>query len=202
MARQGVTYSEVASAADTLVSNGQQPTIKAIRDHLGTGSPNTIHMHLTTWRDEQPVHAVSSEIPEALTAAIAKEIAKAASTAKAGIEALLLESRAEAEELAKAGAEIESEMAVMAEQVSALTTARDTLMGKTEQQRTEIEHLRADVENAQKARALAEQEVAVMASRLELLATVKTERDEAYKQMSEYREQAARLAGQLESLQR
>jgi len=42
MARAGVTFEQVAAAADALVGDGQQPTIRAIRERLGTGSPNTI----------------------------------------------------------------------------------------------------------------------------------------------------------------
>ncbi|HIA1771049.1 TPA: DNA-binding protein, partial [Salmonella enterica] len=35
---------------------GQQPTIRAVRERLGdTGSPNTIHKHLAAWREARPV---------------------------------------------------------------------------------------------------------------------------------------------------
>ncbi|WP_343878783.1 DNA-binding protein, partial [Cupriavidus pauculus] len=50
MAREGITFEQVAAAADALVGEGQQPTIRAIRERLGTGSPNTVHKHLTAWR--------------------------------------------------------------------------------------------------------------------------------------------------------
>ena len=44
MARQGITFEQVAAAADALAGEGQQPTIRAVREKLGdTGSPNTIH---------------------------------------------------------------------------------------------------------------------------------------------------------------
>ena len=51
MARQGITFEQVAAVADALAGEGQQPTIRAVREKLGdTGSPNTIHKHLTAWR--------------------------------------------------------------------------------------------------------------------------------------------------------
>ena len=44
MARQGITFEQVAAVADALAGEGQQPTIRAVREKLGdTGSPNTIH---------------------------------------------------------------------------------------------------------------------------------------------------------------
>ena len=43
MARQGITFEQVAAVADALAGEGQQPTIRAVRERLGeTGSPNTI----------------------------------------------------------------------------------------------------------------------------------------------------------------
>ncbi|MGP9743695.1 DNA-binding protein, partial [Halomonas sp. AOP4-A1-5] len=50
MARPGISFEHVAHAADTLVGRGERPTIAAVRDEIGTGSPNTIHRHLQQWR--------------------------------------------------------------------------------------------------------------------------------------------------------
>ena len=54
MAREGITFEQVSAAAEDLLQTGQQPTIRAIRERLGTGSPNTIHKHLTSWRASLP----------------------------------------------------------------------------------------------------------------------------------------------------
>jgi len=48
MAR-GITESDVHTAADELVANGERPTVERIRGHLGTGSPNTVTRWLETW---------------------------------------------------------------------------------------------------------------------------------------------------------
>lgn len=48
MAR-GITESDVHTAADELVANGDRPTVERIRAHLGTGSPNTVTRWLDTW---------------------------------------------------------------------------------------------------------------------------------------------------------
>ena len=74
MARIGITFEQVAAAADALTGAGQQPSIRAIREKLGdTGSPNTIHRHLVTWRSARPVAvaAVAPALPQPVAAAIA-----------------------------------------------------------------------------------------------------------------------------------
>ncbi len=53
MARLGVTYQDIANAANQLLGKGKQPTIELIRQFLGTGSSTTIANHLRQWRMEQ-----------------------------------------------------------------------------------------------------------------------------------------------------
>lgn len=53
MARLGVTYQDIANAADQIIGQGKQPTIELIRNLLGTGSSTTIANHLRSWRAEQ-----------------------------------------------------------------------------------------------------------------------------------------------------
>jgi len=45
----GITETDVHTAADELVANGDRPTVERIRAHLGTGSPNTVTRWLDTW---------------------------------------------------------------------------------------------------------------------------------------------------------
>ena len=135
MAREGITFEQVAAAADGLAGEGQQPTIRAVRERLGTGSPNTIHKHLTAWREARPVAAATApELPHALAASISAEIERAAAQARGEIQGRLVQAQAEAAELAAAGEVIEAERDALAEQVATLTTERDTLAGKAAQQ--------------------------------------------------------------------
>lgn len=53
MGRHGVTYTDVANAAQQLITSNKTPTIEAIRALLGTGSNSTLSMHLQTWRNKQ-----------------------------------------------------------------------------------------------------------------------------------------------------
>ena len=169
MARQGITRDQVFTAADALVGDGQQPTINAIRERLGgTGSPNTIHKHLVQWREARPVAAVAApELPQALTAAIAGEIEKAAAKARAEKEQELQQAQAEAAELGAAGEALEAERDELAEQVAVLTTERDTLAGKAAQQAADLADAQQRIEREQQAAEAARVELATARLRAE-----------------------------------
>ena len=47
---RGITQEQVNQAADAIVAAGQRPTVEKIRNHLGTGSPNTVTRMLDVWR--------------------------------------------------------------------------------------------------------------------------------------------------------
>ncbi len=97
MAREGISYDQVAAAADALVGAGQKPSIRNVREALGTGSPNTVHRHLTAWRAAQPVaQGVAYELPADLANAFGRELARGAAAARAEVEAQLVEARQEA----------------------------------------------------------------------------------------------------------
>lgn len=53
MARLGVTYQDIATAANQILGQGKQPTIELVRNHLKTGSSTTIANHLRQWRAER-----------------------------------------------------------------------------------------------------------------------------------------------------
>ena len=92
MARTGITYEQVATVADALVGQGEKPSIQRIREQLGTGSPNTIHRHLKAWRATQaPAERQAVKLPDELASALAQEIERQASAARAEAEALELQ---------------------------------------------------------------------------------------------------------------
>ncbi len=73
MARPGVTYTEVANAAQQITASGRLPTVEGVRLTLGTGSNSTLGQHLRTWKlkqDSTQQIATKENIPEALIAAI------------------------------------------------------------------------------------------------------------------------------------
>lgn len=66
MARAGVTYTEVAKAAETLKQQGQDPTIQRVRGLLGTGSNSTLNKHLKQWKSTHLEEGGASGLPDDL----------------------------------------------------------------------------------------------------------------------------------------
>jgi chromosome segregation ATPase len=176
MAREGISYEQVAAVADALVGDGQQATIRAIRERLGTGSPNTIHRHLAAWRDARPqMAAVVASLPDALTAAIAVEIAKAASASRAEIEGRLVLAQAEASELAAVGEILQGERYTLAAQITIVTTERDREAATAAERATELERQGQDLQRERSAAEAARFEVAQTRNKLENQAEKLTE---------------------------
>lgn len=63
MARLGLTYEQVADAADGLINSGTAVTVQTLRDKLGSGSYSTLSKHLTAWKEKQE-QAGKLDIPE------------------------------------------------------------------------------------------------------------------------------------------
>lgn len=169
MARQGITYEQVAAVADALMADGFQPTIRSVRERLrNTGSPNTIHKHLTAWVEARPVAAAAApELPRALVTAFAAEIERAASQARAEVEARLVHAQAEAADLAAAGELLEGERDELAELVASLTSERDTLAGKAEQQAADLVEQAQRIEREQQAAEAARVDLATARLKIE-----------------------------------
>lgn len=150
MARIGITYEQVNAIANAIVGEGARPTIESIRQRLGTGSPNTIHRHLTAWRASRPAQVEQKiELPSSILAAIAAEIERAAAAARAEIEARLVEMQAEAKDLADTGEVLETEIERLADE---LNKAEDALKEKSAtitDQHWEIGSLKDQLKTAQ-----------------------------------------------------
>ncbi|MES2258948.1 MAG: DNA-binding protein [Pseudomonadota bacterium] len=163
MGRTGITYEQVADVADALSGEGLVPTIRAVRERIGTGSPNTVQRHLLDWRAARvpapalPALATSStagpaaalpatsELPTSLVGAIAVEIAR------------------QGQELARARHAVEQAHVELAQQ----RNRADGLNEKIMVQAQEIVQLRSACETERSGRIGAEQQAAVLAARLE-----------------------------------
>jgi len=66
MARAGVTYVDIAKAAEAIKSRGQEPTVDRVREHLGTGSKSTIAPLLKRWRSDNGDAVDTSGLPNDL----------------------------------------------------------------------------------------------------------------------------------------
>lgn len=139
MARIGITYEQVAAAASTLLSEGRQPTIQAIRGVLGTGSPNTIHRHLCAYNEGRPPAAqMAVEVPAELSAAFLSALDRTAAAARAENENKIVALQFAADELSAAGEALEDERDELAAQLLIVTTERDRLDAVASERQNEL----------------------------------------------------------------
>ena len=73
MARTGINFDEVCTAAEALLGRGLNPTIQRVREYLGTGSNTTISTHLKIWQQQlaqAPKIILPPAVPEAVALAL------------------------------------------------------------------------------------------------------------------------------------
>jgi colicin import membrane protein len=162
MARTGITYDQVAATADLLFGQGNDVSILTVRAQLGTGSPNTIHKHLTLWRETRPQQARAERAPLASTIidSIYEAQERVKAEARAEIENKLVQAQIESDELSTIGEALERERDALAEEVTTLKKDRDELKGKADLQAVEIKELKGAIDREQKAAEIARTELA------------------------------------------
>jgi hypothetical protein len=150
MASQGVTFDEVAAAANSLESEGTRVTIEAVGGFLGTASLASIHQHLTAWRASRarPSEAPKVDIPEAIVAALGSWVQQFAEEAGAGGRDALAQSESDLDALLKSGQQLEAERDELLAQVDSVTTARDQALATVTELGENIERLTAELRNA------------------------------------------------------
>lgn len=146
MARSGISFEQVAAVADALVANGEEPTTRAVRVALRTGSPNTIHRHLRQWFEQraQPT-AAQNELPSDVIRSVQAALLSAAAAAKAEVTSQLAHARREAADLADAGEALEAELETLREHVRLITSELDSQRGRSAEQATELARAEADL---------------------------------------------------------
>lgn len=70
MARAGVSYFDVAQAAEALKHRGQNPTVDRVLAHLGTGSKSTLAPLLKRWKGEQGDGTDTGSLPGDVVATV------------------------------------------------------------------------------------------------------------------------------------
>ena len=70
MARAGITYQDVANAAQRVRQRGAEPTVDRVRSELGTGSRSTLGPMLKRWKTGSEVAADLDGLPADLVAAV------------------------------------------------------------------------------------------------------------------------------------
>lgn len=99
MSRLGLSFAEVATAADELIQSGEQPTIEKIRDQLGKrGSFSTISKYLKDWREGRLIpKSTQLSPPDQVQAAVSAVWEKLHEETQTTIEAVQVEAKKQVE---------------------------------------------------------------------------------------------------------
>ena len=147
MSREGVSFDQVAAVADCLVSKGVSPTIKSVRESLGTGSESTIHRHLKLWRESRsPTPILLPEVPLDIAKAINDHIARSSSKAMAEIEERLVASQSDANELAATVEVLNATLGQRVEEASSMAGEIDKLTVKNSEKDSELIRIAHDID--------------------------------------------------------
>ncbi len=229
MARTGVTREQIFDTADTLVREGQTPTVVAVRKRLGGGSPNTITPWLAEWKEQHKMQHVDElpPLPEAVESAMRQVWGVAWKETQTLLEA-------EREALNTSRKEVERERAEMLGEIERMDKDLDRVNGEIRigAEALEVErrsHAQTQAEVKEACAVAAErkkqienqeneirmtrhdaQEVGAKMIRLEAELTHSTKdvererrlRDETGRQVEQLRDHATRLQAELESAKR
>lgn len=143
MARPGVTYLDVANAAQQLVTVGRTPTIETIRIALGTGSNSTLGVHLKTWKSKQDQTqqiATKENIPEELISALKGVWERVMNQSEDRIQTVYQETQQELLQLRQEVQRLQKDNAILQQQYQQAKQERDSFT----HEKSAIEQMLAD----------------------------------------------------------
>lgn len=191
MARQIVTSERVAEIANALVLEGQEPSIVAVQAQIGGGSYSTVKRYLDVWRQERAEAAASAPDMPSEIAAKGAEFARAVwatASQQAQRDAQVVKDSA-----AKAEAALRGELVGAQAEIARLEQTDAHQAETIEQQAAKLREIELALAEVQaQARRVPELESTLADTRAQL--------DTARRDVSEARERAAGLAGQMEAL--
>ena len=108
--RAKVTNDQINAAIEQLNAEGIKPTIRAVRERLGAGSPNRIQPLLAAWHDSnKPAEAAQAVLSDNAQQTLADLLARERSSAVAAKLEEITELKAQLDEITQAGQQLEDD---------------------------------------------------------------------------------------------
>ena len=184
-----IEYEDVAAAADALVAEGQSPTIRRLRERLGTGSDTTIHRHLKAYRAAQaPAERPATVVPDEVIRSISAALDRHAAAQSAEMQQAATEARDEVDAIAETAERVEAERDEALERAEKAEAGQSEALARAEKAEAEVERLMGERDKAQAA--LDEQRQALADTRAQAESAV-SERDSLREQVDGLRQEAA-----------
>ncbi len=165
-----ITPEQVSAVADALKAEGIAPTLRAVRERLGTGSMGTINKLLQQWKAGQERQAAAAlALPPALQRAVLDFMATELAAARAPLEAELAEAQQAAADLAAENERQVTAIEDLTAQLDHLAAERATAEGRAEQLTADLAGSKEDAARERQAAEAARTELAKAALRLEAM---------------------------------
>jgi len=203
-----ITPDQVNAIADAIKVEGGKPTLRGVRERLGTGSMGTINKHLQQWKARQEHQAVTElVIPPVLQRAILDFMATELTASRVPLEAELADQQQAAADLAAENERQATTIENLADELAALAADKAAAEGKGEQLTVDLAMAKEDAMRERQACEAARTELTKANLRLEAIPKLEAElaalRDELARERQARigaEQQAAVLAAQKAAL--
>ena len=157
-----LTPEQIVSAVDTLKQRGQAPTLRAIRDLLGTGSLGTISRILRELKEKTPPGGASGSLPSGLLQALEEAFAGHERDLRSALERDRQEDRRQIETLEEDNLRLESRIGALEQNGRLLTEELQKGEGRIAEIRRHCESLERSLEREREERIRAEKQASVL----------------------------------------
>jgi len=204
-----ITPDQVHAIADAIRAEGGKPTLRAVRERLGTGSMGTVSKHLQQWKAGQERQAATElALPPALQRAVLDFMATELAAARAPLEAELADLQQTAGDLATENERQATTIENQAGELEALAADKAAAEGKAEQLAVDLATAKEETVRERQAAEQARTELAKAMLRLEAmprleadLAAIRAELAKERQGRIEAEQQAAVLTAQKADLE-
>lgn len=173
-----ITYDQVAAIADAIKASGAKPNPRLIRERHGSGSLGTIHKLFQQWEAGQSRQIEAAlALPPALQRAILDFMAQELATARAELEAKLLDAQQAANDLAAENERQGNHIEALETTVEDLQGEKATLAGRVAQLETDLASARDEAARERQAAEAARTELAKAQLRLEAMPILEKENE-------------------------
>lgn len=173
-----ITYEQVAAIADAIKAAGGKPNPRQIRERHGSGSLGTIHKLFQQWESGQSRQIEASlALPPALQRAILDFMAQELATARAELEAKLLDAQQAANDLAVENERQGNHIEALETALEDLQGEKATLAGRVAQLETDLASARDEAGRERQAAEAARTELAKAQLRLEAMPILEKENE-------------------------
>lgn len=199
MAREAsITHEQVAAVADAIKAEGGKPTLRAVRERLGTGSLGTIQSMLARWKASQDRQAGATlALPPALQRAILEFMDQELTSARAPLEADLAQEQQASADLATENERLLNQIYGLENGLENLQEEKAKAEGQAKQLEADLATTRAEADRARTEAESARTELAKASLRLEAMPRLEAEIERLRKTLEtsqEGRQQAEQLA--------